>query len=134
MPAYRRWSHHILMQRSTRMLVAYADLRRQSRYMSAVDFLINVTQNRRREITGFFCGEVIAAHDAGCAFAKQTAMVACPHGFPIVVTSNSGFPLDQNLYQTVKGMSAAAQVVTEGGLIIAAAECGDGFRVRVERK
>jgi lactate racemase len=92
-----------------------------------VDFLLNVTQNRQREITGFFCGDVIAAHDAGCAFAKQTAMVACPHNFPIVVTSNSGFPLDQNLYQTVKGMSAAAQVVTEGGLIIAAAECGDGF-------
>jgi nickel-dependent lactate racemase len=44
-----------------------------------------------------------------------------------VITSNSGFPLDQNLYQTVKGMSAAAQVVSEGGLIIAAAECGDGF-------
>ena len=92
-----------------------------------VDFLINVTQNRRREITGFFCGEVIAAHDAGCAFAKKTAMVACPRAFPIVVTSNSGFPLDQNLYQTVKGMSAAAQVVADGGLILAAAECGDGF-------
>ena len=92
-----------------------------------VDMLVNVTQNRRREITGFFCGEPIAAHDAGCAFAKQTAMVACPQPFPIVVTSNSGFPLDQNLYQTVKGMSAAAQVVSEGGLILAAAECGDGF-------
>ena len=92
-----------------------------------VDFLINVTQNRRREITGFFCGEVIAAHDRGCAFAKQTAMVACPRAFPIVITSNSGFPLDQNLYQTVKGMSAAAQVVQDGGLILAAAECGDGF-------
>lgn len=92
-----------------------------------VDFLINVTQNRRREITGFFCGEVLAAHEAGCAFAKQTAMVACPQAFPIVLTSNSGFPLDQNLYQTVKGMSAAAQVVAKGGLILAAAECGDGF-------
>src|SRR5436190_5174962 len=92
-----------------------------------VDFLINVTQNRQREITGFFCGDVIAAHDAGCAFAKKTAMVACPRAFPIVVTSNSGFPLDQNLYQAVKGMSAAAQVVTKDGLIIAAAECGDGF-------
>ena len=44
-----------------------------------------------------------------------------------MVTSNSGFPLDQNLYQAVKGMSAAAQVVTEGGLILTAAECGDGF-------
>jgi nickel-dependent lactate racemase len=92
-----------------------------------VDFLINVTQNRRREVTGFFCGEVIAAHDAGCAFAKKTAMVPCERAFPIVITSNSGFPLDQNLYQTVKGMSAAAQVVSDNGLIIAAAECGDGF-------
>jgi lactate racemase len=92
-----------------------------------VDFLVNVTQNRRREITGFFCGDVITAHDAGCAFAKKTAMVPCERPFPIVVTSNSGFPLDQNLYQTVKGMSAAAQVVAENGLIIAAAECGDGF-------
>jgi lactate racemase len=92
-----------------------------------VDFLINVTQNRQRQITGYFCGDVIAAHDAGCAFAKQTAMVPCERPFPIVVTSNSGFPLDQNLYQTVKGMSAAAQVVSENGLIIAAAECGDGF-------
>lgn len=92
-----------------------------------VDFLINVTQNRRREITGFFCGDVLAAHDAGCAFARQTAMVACPRAFPLVITSNSGFPLDQNLYQTVKGMSAAAQIVADGGLILAAAECGDGF-------
>lgn len=92
-----------------------------------VDMLINVTQNRQRDITGFFCGEVIAAHDAGCAFAKKTAMVPCPQPFPIVITSNSGFPLDQNLYQTVKGMSAAAQVVSDGGLILAAAECGDGF-------
>jgi lactate racemase len=92
-----------------------------------IDMLINVTQNRQREITGFFCGEVIAAHDAGCAFAKKTAMVACPHAFPIVVTSNSGFPLDQNLYQSVKGMSAAGQIVSDGGLIITAAECGDGF-------
>jgi nickel-dependent lactate racemase len=92
-----------------------------------VDFLVNVTQNRRREITGFFCGDVRAAHEAGCAFARRTAMVACSRAFPLVLTSNSGFPLDQNLYQTVKGMSAAAQIVADGGLILAAAECGDGF-------
>ena len=47
--------------------------------------------------------------------------------FPIVVTTNSGYPLDQNLYQAVKGMSAAAQIVREGGYIAAAARCNDGF-------
>jgi lactate racemase len=92
-----------------------------------LDFCLNVTLNRRREITAFFCGEPIAAHEAGCRFSKQTAMVACVRPFPIVVTTNSGHPLDQNLYQAVKGMSAAAQIVCEGGYIAAAARCDDGF-------
>jgi nickel-dependent lactate racemase len=47
--------------------------------------------------------------------------------FDVVVTTNSGFPLDQNLYQAVKGMSAAYQVVRPGGVIVCAAECRDGF-------
>lgn len=92
-----------------------------------VDFCVNVTLNRDRAITRFFCGEVRAAHDAGCAFSRQTAMVPCPQPFPIVVTTNSGFPLDQNLYQAVKGMSAAAQIVCQNGYIAAAARCNDGF-------
>ena len=92
-----------------------------------VDFLVNVTLNRARQITGYFCGDVMAAHAAGCAFAKQTAMVPCEHPFPIVVTTNAGYPLDQNLYQAVKGMHAAMQVVEQDGLILAAARCNDGF-------
>jgi len=92
-----------------------------------LDFLFNVTLNRKRQVTRFFCGDPLVAHEAGCAFAKSTAMVACDHKYPIVLTSNSGFPLDQNLYQTVKGMSAAAQIVETGGLILAAARCNDGF-------
>jgi len=92
-----------------------------------VDFCINVTLNRRRQITRFFCGETLAAHTQGCAFSKDTAMVACRQPFPIVITTNSGYPLDQNLYQAVKGMSAAAQIVTTGGFILAASKCNDGF-------
>ena len=92
-----------------------------------VDFCVNVTLNRRKEITGFYCGEVLAAHEAGCAFSRETAMIPCERPFPIVITTNSGYPLDQNLYQAVKGMSAAAQVVAEDGYIAAAARCNDGF-------
>jgi lactate racemase len=91
------------------------------------DFCINVTLNRERRITGIFCGDVMAAHGEGCSFARETAMIPCPKPFPIVVTTNSGYPLDQNLYQTVKGMSAAAQIVSEGGLIVTASRCNDGF-------
>ncbi|MFC1997444.1 nickel-dependent lactate racemase [Chloroflexota bacterium] len=92
-----------------------------------VDFLINVTLNEHREITGFFCGEVNKAHKRGCIFAKETAMTPVEKLYPLVITSNSGFPLDQNLYQSVKGMVAAAEIVIESGTIILAAECSDGF-------
>ncbi|WP_207956038.1 lactate racemase domain-containing protein [Rubrobacter marinus] len=92
-----------------------------------VDFCINVTQNRDREITGFFCGETLAAHARGCEASLASVMVACEREYPIVVTSNGGYPLDQNLYQAVKGMSAAAQIVSEGGLILVASRCNDGF-------
>jgi nickel-dependent lactate racemase len=92
-----------------------------------LDFCINVTLNKRRELTRVFAGDPILAHEAGAAFAKATAMVACREPFPIVVTSNGGHPLDQNLYQAVKGMSAAAQITAPGGLIVAAARCNDGF-------
>jgi nickel-dependent lactate racemase len=92
-----------------------------------VDFCVNVTLNRQRQITGFYCGDVIAAHERGCEFSKSTVMVPCPKAFPIIVTTNSGYPLDQNLYQAVKGMSAAAQIVAQDGLIVAASKCNDGF-------
>jgi len=92
-----------------------------------LDFCINLTLNRDRMITRYFCGDPLLAHEAGCAFSRETAMVACARPFALVVTTNSGYPLDQNLYQTVKGMSAAAQVVTEGGYIAAASRCNDGF-------
>ncbi len=92
-----------------------------------VDFCLNVTLNARRQITRYFCGETLAAQRAGCAFVKDTAMAACADDFPIVVTTNSGFPLDQSLYQTVKGMAAAARIVRPGGLILTAARCNDGF-------
>lgn len=92
-----------------------------------VDFLINVTLNNRRAITGFFCGAVLPAHERGAAFSKTSAMVPVEKPFPVVVTTNGGYPLDQNLYQSVKGMSAAALIGAPGGLIVQAARCNDGF-------
>ncbi len=90
-------------------------------------FLVNVTLNRDKQITRVFSGEVKSAHRAGCDFVKQSAMVPVPHKYDIVLTTNSGYPLDLNLYQAVKGMSAAAQITRDGGTIIIAAECWDGI-------
>lgn len=92
-----------------------------------IDFLINITMTPRKEITGFFCGHPVAAHEAGCRHIRAEAMIGVPEEFPIVLTCNNGFPLDQCLYQAVKGMSAAAMIVKNGGLILQASECRDGF-------
>ncbi len=95
--------------------------------LQPADFCINVTLNRDRHITGLFAGEPIACHEEACRFCRESAMVSVPDHYDIVITTNGGYPLDQNLYQTVKGMSAAGRIVRSGGLILCAAECRDGF-------
>jgi len=89
-------------------------------------FLFNVTLNEQRDITNVFAGDIIEAHKSGCAFVKKSAMQPVGQAFDIVVTTNSGYPLDLNLYQGVKGMSAGARVLKEGGTLILAAECREG--------
>jgi len=90
-------------------------------------FLLNVTLNRDKAVTGVFAGDLDRTHEAGCEFVKRSAMVAVPRPFDIVVTTNSGYPLDINLYQSVKGMRAAEQIVRPGGAIIIATRCSDGI-------
>ena len=91
------------------------------------DFLFNTTLNRDKAITGVFCGTLEAAHEAGVQFVRASAMVPVDEPFDVALTTNSGYPLDINLYQTDKGLSAAAQVVRRGGAILTASECWDGI-------
>ena len=94
---------------------------------TGVDYAFDVLLNRRQEIIAAFGGDLPAMHAAAREAARVTSMRPVDGLFDVVVTTNSGFPLDQNLYQSVKGISAAATVVRPGGLIICAAECSDGF-------
>ena len=94
---------------------------------SGVDFSVDVAINRDRQITHVAAGELFAVHRAVRGVVKRNAMQAFARPFDVVVTTNSGYPLDQNLYQTVKGMSAAAQVVKPDGVIVCASACADGY-------
>jgi nickel-dependent lactate racemase len=100
---------------------------REAASMTQPTFLLNVTLNKNKHITGVYAGDCEEAHVQGCAFAKANAMVPVEAPFDIVITTNSGYPLDLNLYQSIKGISAASQVVKKAGSIIAAAECCDGI-------
>ncbi len=92
-----------------------------------VDFALDVVLDGSHDIVAAFAGELFAMHAAACRLSRSVAMRPVDHRFDVVVTSNAGYPLDQNLYQAVKGMSAAAGVVAPGGLVVVAAECRDGF-------
>ncbi len=100
---------------------------RQAVSLAPPAFLVNVALNRNKQITGVFAGDYKKAHETGCAFVRERAMVPVSQPFDIVISSNSGYPLDLNLYQAVKGMSAAANIVKPGGSIIVAADCWDGI-------
>jgi len=90
-------------------------------------FLANVAINTRRQITGIFAGDMLAAHAAGCDFVGAQAFLPIRQLYDVVIATNSGYPLDQNLYQTVKGMSAALQAVRPGGAILMCSACNDGL-------
>ena len=94
---------------------------------TGVSFSIDVTLNRDHDITAVFAGELFAEHGQACMFSKKSVMCPVGSAFDVALTTNSGYPLDQNLYQAVKGMSAAAKVVRPGGTIVCAAECRDGL-------
>jgi nickel-dependent lactate racemase len=94
---------------------------------TGVDFALDVLLNDEQRITRAFGGRILEMHAAACDAARAEAMQAVDRPFDLVITTNSGYPLDQNLYQAVKGMSAAAEIVRTGGTIVCAAECRDGL-------
>lgn len=88
-------------------------------------FIHNVVLNSRKEVAASFAGHPEKAHEAGCAWLSERCRVR-PVPAPIVITSNGGYPLDQNIYQAVKGMTAAAATAATGGVIIMVSACQDG--------
>lgn len=90
-----------------------------------LNFILNVVINGDKKIINAFAGHWEEAHLKGCEFVSKLA------GFKskltdIVITTNGGYPLDQNIYQSVKGMTAAEATCKKGGVIIIASTCADG--------
>ncbi len=88
-------------------------------------FILNVAIDSEKKIIAAFAGNPTKAHLTGCEFVRTHALVPAVQA-DLVVTSNGGYPLDQNIYQAVKGMTAAESCVNPGGVIIMVASCADG--------
>jgi len=88
-------------------------------------FVVNVVIDEDKRTVAAFAGDPYAAHRRGCDFLLGYAKVEAKPA-DVVITSNGGAPLDQNLYQCVKGMTAAEATCRPGGVIIDCVECADG--------
>ena len=88
-------------------------------------FIVNVVLNGNHEIIGSFAGDMEAAHEKGCDFVRSLASVD-KVDCDIAISTNGGYPLDQNMYQSVKGMTAAEAAAKDDGILIMVSNCGDG--------
>ena len=93
--------------------------------MAKLQFIVNVVIDEEKHTVAAFAGDLEKAHEAGVAFLRQFCEVKAVPG-DIVITSNGGAPLDQNIYQSVKGLTAAEASAKEGAVLIMCADLADG--------
>lgn len=91
-----------------------------------VQFILNVVLNAEKKVIGAFAGDLEAAHSEGVSFIRSLSQCGKVTG-DIVITSNGGYPLDQNLYQSPKSAATAEACAGEDGVIILCASCLDGM-------
>ena len=94
---------------------------------AGVDFLVNVSIDRKRRLTGVFAGDLERAHAAATAAVERQVRVDVDAPADIVVTSAGGHPLDLTFYQAIKGPVAALNLIRRGGTAILAAEMSEGL-------
>lgn len=95
--------------------------------LAGLAYIVNVTLDHDKRITAAVAGSPRAAHRQGCALAAARAGLRPARPGDIVLTTNGGAPLDQNVYQTVKSLATAAEAAAEGGDLIVCAACADGL-------
>ena len=103
----------------------HADMLRAAKAVN-VQFIFNVALDGEKKIVAAWAGDLEKAHEAGVAFIRQWSQCPVVTG-DIVITSNGGYPLDQNLYQSPKAMATAEACAGEDGVIIMCCSCCDGM-------
>lgn len=94
--------------------------------MARQQYIVNAVIDADKKVVHAVAGDAIEAHEAGCRFLQQYCQVTPKRPADIAISTNGGYPLDQNMYQSVKGMTAAEAASKDGGIIIMVANCGDG--------
>lgn len=94
--------------------------------MAGLAYIVNVMIDGEKRVIHAVAGDAAGAHEAGCEFLRRRCQMKPVKPADIVITTNGGYPLDQNMYQAVKGMTAAEAAAKEDGILVMAAACADG--------
>ena len=94
--------------------------------LAHLQYIVNVLIDEKKQAVAAFAGDPFEAHARGCEYLGKYASVQPKRLADIVITSNGGYPMDQNIYQSVKGLTAAEGAAAEGAVIITSASCLDG--------
>lgn len=94
--------------------------------MAKLAYIVNVVIDADKKVVHAVAGDANDAHAAGCQFLRRYCQVTPKKAADIAISTNGGYPLDQNMYQSVKGMTAAEAAAKEDGIIIMVSDCGDG--------
>lgn len=94
--------------------------------MAKLKYIVNVVIDADKKVVYAVAGDAQKAHQTGCEFLSQYCQVVPKKPADIAISTNGGYPLDQNMYQSVKGMTAAEAASKDGGIIIMVSNCGDG--------
>jgi len=94
---------------------------------AGVNFIVNVVLNENKKISGVFSGDLEEAFKRGVEYARKYSETKVGEKFDVVITTNAGYPLDRNYYQSVKGLVGALNIVKNGGKILIVTECSDGL-------
>lgn len=98
----------------------------ESADMLGVDYIVNVVLNSRHEIVRAFAGDAHKAFLAGTEIVDQMYKVPVTGRYDLVLASAGGYPKDIDLYQSQKAITSARRMTTEGGMVVAFAECREG--------
>ncbi|MCH3971399.1 MAG: nickel-dependent lactate racemase [Oscillospiraceae bacterium] len=94
--------------------------------LAGLKYIVNVIIDENKKVVAAFAGDSVKAHQAGCDLLSKYCKVSPKQKGDIVISSNGGYPLDQNIYQSVKGLTAAEAAAADGAVLLMVAKCNDG--------
>jgi nickel-dependent lactate racemase len=91
-----------------------------------VHYALGTVLNEDKQVLRAVFGEPKAVMQTAIPFIRQMFTVPVPEPYDLVLASPGGYPKDINLYQAQKGLTHAARITRDNGLVLLLAGCEEG--------